>query len=228
MGIDSFLSSDRKKASIAMIVIFVGLLADFIVTIVWWDRISIKYGIHAIKEGKLVWNSVVAAWVFSLVGAIFIGLFAVFALFDLPVCDSVTSNSMITMVLTIIGGCLSVASIVTCLIAASHGVDTPTIEKLAKDPKKAEKNLCLKYIFTLQAGVENWSEKNCQGEGKCKDLQKYFEKIEKKSGNKKFSYFCKEVAIPTLVFAIVQFAGLILFIVFLAMEGKTGVSASDM
>lgn len=217
MGIDSFLSSDRKKASIAMIVIFVGLLADFIVTIVWWDRISIKYGIHAIKEGKLVWNSVVAAWVFSLVGAIFIGLFAVFALFDLPVCDSVTSNSMITMVLTIIGGCLSVASIVTCLIAASHGVVAPT-------EKNADKNLCLKYTLTLQAGVENWSDKNCKEEGDCKDLQKYFEKIR----GKKLSYFCKEVAIPTLVFAIVQFAGLILFIVFLAMEGKTGVSASDM
>ena len=89
-----FTRGKKTFTIISMIILLVGLIGVFIVTIIWWSRIQPWFS-HGLKEGKTVYKCVLAYWVLSLNGVIVLIFFIFFTLFVSSICDSIIKNSII-------------------------------------------------------------------------------------------------------------------------------------
>ena len=216
MGLDNLFSDKKTITVIAMIVIGVGLLGDFVASIVWWSRIQPWFS-HGLKSGKTVYQCILACWVLSLVGLIAIIIFIIFTFFVSSICDSITGNTLILTICIVIVGAVSVGSIVSGAYGSSFAVKNPFdyAKKCYEDGdyenpdddciEEYLKNKCVIYVSEGADGASQWAEKN----GKEDDLRKWKEKYI----YTKNKQLCGDVGIPTLVFALVQAIGIIIFIV---------------
>lgn len=211
MGVDEMFSGKKTFTIIAMIVLLVGFIGDLIVPIMWWTRIQPWFS-HGLKEGKTVYQCVLACWVLSLIGTILLIVFLILTFFVQSVCDSITGNTIVLVICFIVVGGVSVGCIVSGIYGSTFAVKNPSLEDFMNDDDSTVKNKCYKYLTLGIAGATEWAIKN----GKLDDLMKRLEDIGKhleKNGKPDYSYLCVEVGIPTLVFSIVQVIGLVLFVV---------------
>ena len=207
MGLDEMFSGKKTFTIIAMIVLLIGLIGDFISTIIWWNRIQPWFS-HGEKDGKSVYQSLLACWVISLIGVILVIVFLVFTLFVGSICDSITGNTVILVVCIAIVGALSIGSIVSGAYGGSYGLKNPGEKDFDdEDEGRTIKNKCSKYIYYGQLGILEYVLRHPDKE---KDLSKH---IFNDNGEVDYGYLCADVGLPTFIFAMVQCVAIILFIV---------------
>lgn len=214
MGLDEMFSGKKTFTIIAMIVLLIGLIGDFISTIIWWNRIQPWFS-HGEKDGKSVYQSLLACWVISLIGVILVIVFLVFTLFVGSICDSITGNTVILVVCIAIVGALSIGSIVSGAYGGSYGLKNPGEKDFDdEDEGRTSKNKCSKYIYYGQLGILEYVLRHPDKE---KDFEKWNEDLSKHivndNGEVDYGYLCADVGLPTFIFAMVQCVAIILFIV---------------
>lgn len=213
MGLDDMFSGKKTFTIIAMIILLVGLIGDFVTTIVWWNRIQPWFS-HGKGDGLTVYQCLIACWVLSLIGVIVVAIFLIFTLFVSSICDSITGNSVVLIVCIALIGAVSVGSIVSGAYGGSYALKNPNIEDEDED------NKCAKYIASGIEGITNWLMNGHLD--KAGDWQKFQidlqKKIIKDDGSVDYGILCMDVGVTTLVFALVQCIAIILFIVDIIMS----------
>lgn len=208
MGLDDMFSGKKTFTLIAMIVLLVGLIGDFVTTIVWWSRIQPWFS-HGKGDGLTVYQCLVACWVLSLIGLIAVAIFLIFTLFVGSICDSITGNSAVLIVCIVLVGAVSIGSIVSGAYGGSYALKNPSIDDEDED------NKCSKYLSSGIEGIREWLYDGHLD--KVADWTKFFtdlqNKIFKDDGSVDYGILCMDVGVTTLVFALVQCVAIILFIV---------------
>lgn len=210
MGLDSVINSDKKIiALVALALIGVGFLADFITTIVWFSRIHPVFT-HSYSNGKKVYSAVTACWVLSLIGLIVFALLVVFALFVKNLFEKIAGSKMGSLACIAIIGCLALGVFISGVFASSYA--------LKNEKYYGENFKCYgpKGYFYID---EYWVETH---EDEMAKLYKLAEKCKYEYNEEYDDYeeictktdtLCAAVGAPTLVFGIILMIGVILFIV---------------
>lgn len=212
MALDGVFNGKKIFTIVAMVLLLVGLIGDFIASLIWWNRIQPWFS-HAKDEGKTVYQCTLACWVLSLIGVVAVIVFLIFYLFVDSICESITSNNVVLIICIVIVGGISVGSIISGAYGGSFALKNPDDDLNFEDIMKV-KNKCVKYFFTASYGINEWIMKHMD---KYNDYLKWSSDLAKhmvtKDGNYKWEYLCINVGIPTFFFALVQCVAIVLFIV---------------
>lgn len=173
---------------ILIIVLIVGLVGEFITTLIWWTKIKPWY-LHGKGTVKTLYHSVYATWVISLIVIILLVL-------DLALLNKNESVDKI------VNGIYAVSIIpfitsAMCYTYSNQGL-SKYVDDIAVDIK------CYDDLLDSLEYIEAWAELH----GKKSDFNKWYKKTESKIIKYKSngeidhftSYLCKTFGIPTLVF----------------------------
>lgn len=198
--------------SIYSLPIFVCLLAEFIVSIIWWSRIHPWFA-HGYKTGKIVYQCLEICWISSLLLIFFMILGLILYLFlnyktiiaNKKIIDFIRIlRSSYSWFLLIAFICLSLISIISGIIASTY-----TWKKGKIDGKSIK---CLKYIVQGSEGAYDWVVNKSLKEQK--KFENWYSKMLKKAYKKNggiTNYYCLEVGIPTFIFAFLPLFMLFLY-----------------
>ena len=208
MTLEAVLSSEKKTlVLVSLILMAVGLLGNFIVTIVWWTRLHPWFA-HAAKSGKTVYQSLTACWVVALICLVVVIIFVIFKFAVQSLWEKIAGEKMPSLISTIVIGALLFIVFLCGLIPACFGL------KKTKGDEGMNIKCYLYYLEGLE-GIRNWlakldfEELIKKGEELKEWDEKLGEKISKEDGLTE--YLCAEVAAPTLIFSIFIFAGIVMF-----------------
>lgn len=222
-----FTGGKKLLALISLILIGAGLFADFITNVVWFSRID-PWFMHGLGSCHGTYQSTAVCWFFSLVGLILIALLIIFYFFMKPLFEKITGRAGYTVITIATISCVVIISIISAIVASSYGLkETYSIEDSYYGDEVAVNMKCYAYMDienSLDAMV-SWALARNKLKSFDKWGQKFMEKaiIEKREciddgeyeqciyTTKYTNYLCAEVGAPSLVFAIVQIFGLILF-----------------
>ena len=162
---------------------------EFLITVIWWSRIHPWFS-HGYKPGKTVYQLLEACWISSICQ---FASFLPFLLFDMLLYrkNRIIYNEckkIFIITIIVINFVFSLISIISGITASSYALNN---------------NKCLKYVVNGYQGAFNWTaNKSLEMQN---NLHNWHEKMLKKAFDKNghiTNYICKEVAIPTLIFAI--------------------------
>lgn len=183
---------------------FVGLLGELIISIIWWTRIHPWFS-HGEKDGKKVYQCLLACFIFSLVGtAIALFLFISYVIIK-RIWNWLESRYKFLFFIYVIYFLAMLGSVITSSITCEYGLKNPKIND------DADKNKCLKYIFRGINGASNWALKN----GKVVEFTKWINDLNKHAQNDDHQYngyLCYNVGVPTLTFDIIICVGIVIWI----------------
>lgn len=222
MGLSDIFSSEKKiLAFVGLGLIGAGVFADFITAIVWWSRIH-PWLSHGTGDGKTVYSSLIACWVFALLCIIIIAVLLILAFFVKSIFEKISESSLLTIVCISIVGILSFVVAITAIIASSFALKNKTIHEYGESYNIK----CYEYLY--DPGVERWVDS--QPEDELEDYYKWDSKIREKitkcvrweydeyedyeycEDREYTNYLCAEVGAPSLIFAIFQIIGIAIFI----------------
>ena len=182
-----------KKTTLKLILIIllmVGLIGEFITTLIWWTKIKPWYS-HGKGSVKSLYNLVYATWVVSLIIIIIMGVEFILLNKNESI-DKVVNWTYITAFIPFI----------TSAMCYSYSGESLSryINGIAADIK------CYDDLINSLEYIEAWAELH----GKKSDYDKWYEKTKSKVIKYKSngqidhftSYLCKTFGIPTLVFMI--------------------------
>ena len=205
---------------LSMILIALGLISDFIITIVWWLRIH-PWMAHAKQSGKLVYISTFMCWIISLIG--FISILILFSKSKYLQLQSkeIAFPPWMTYFTIII--CLSsLLSSVSGVTASSFALKN---EKVSLGKFGKLKNKCYRYILQSNP-MKEWAIKK----GKEEEFETWYNDLLDKISSCKSSdcdhknpykqYLFYEVGVPTLIFSIIEIIGIILLILLIISQNK--------
>ena len=208
MGCEDMFSGCKKILTLAaMATLLAGFIGAFITTITWWSRIHPWFS-HGDHEGKTVYQCLTACWVLSIVGAVATAFFLLATLCIKSICDNITGNKIVLIIVFILVGGVSVGSIISGGYGASFALKNP-------DDDDNEDQKCFKYLSTGVFEASLWATKNNKREDFRKwrdDLYKHALKNDVPTG-----YLCRDVGAPTMTFILVQCVAIILFAVIIIM-----------
>lgn len=186
---------------LAFSIFLIGFCGDFITTIIWWNRIQPWFS-HGIDEGKTVYQCIISCWILSLIGTIImIFLFVIFLLFK-SIYECIITKKIILFVFIFVVKCISIAAIV-------FGVHGSTFALRNPSEKGNEEQKCAKYKWKGYLGATVWV---YQHKNKYDEYWNFFNKL---FNNHSEGYLCRDVGVPTLVFALFQCCGIVLSIIIL-------------
>ena len=220
MTLEAILGSEKKTiVIISVILIAAGVLADFIVDIVWWTRIHPWFS-YGLKTAKTTYGSLTAAWVFCLVVIIILALMAIFKFFVQSIYEKIGENRLISIVVIGIVSVLSVVIAICSIIPSGYAL---------KQEKEDGANMkCFRYLAEGMGWVEEHFYKNYgkysyefnDEEDIPKEVLDYLEWEKKFFGHalneedeEITDYYCAAVGAPALVFALILLVGVVLFLV---------------
>lgn len=218
-----FTSGKKLLALISLILIGAGLFADFITNVVWFSRID-PWFMHGLGSCPGTYQSTAVCWFFSLVGLILIALLIIFYFFMKPLFEKITGRAGYTVITIATISCVVIISIISAIVASSYGLkETYSQDDSYYDDEVAVNKKCYEAmdIENSYEAMYYWALARNKLKSFDKWGQKFMEKIiiEKREyidgeyiyTTKFTNYLCAEVGAPSLVFAIVQIFGLILF-----------------
>lgn len=222
-----FTGGKKLLALISLILIGAGLFADFITNVVWFSRID-PWFMHGLGSCPGTYQSTAVCWFFSLVGLILIALLIIFYFFMKPLFEKITGRAGYTVITIATISCVVIISIISAIVASSYGLrETYTIKDNIYGDEVAVNMKCYAYmdIESSYYAMISWAFARNKLNSFYKWMVKFSEKavIEKEEciddGDYQHcidtttykNYLCAEVGAPSLVFAIVQIIGLILF-----------------
>lgn len=207
-----FINNDNKLINLSLLLISVGLIANFITTIIWWLRIN-PWLLHSKHPGKFVNLSTFICWILSLVDLLLIAILFVFK----KKFKSQLKNTFTFMI------CL--CSLISFILGIAASFFALRNEKVSLGKFGKLNNKCYSYVLQYNS-IKEWAVKN----GKVVEFEAWYKNLINKISNCKSSdcdhknpyneYLCLEVGIPTLVFAIVQVSGIILFMITYTISSK--------
>lgn len=137
-------SKEETKANHIIFIIgivfqFIGLLGALIVTIIWWTRIHPWFS-HGKKDGKKIYQCLIASLVFSVIGAaISLFLYISYAIIK-SIWIWLENNFRFLVFIYVLYFLVMLGCVVTTSITCEYGLKNP---KIGDD---ADSNKCLKYI----------------------------------------------------------------------------------
>ncbi|KAK8847270.1 hypothetical protein M9Y10_019856 [Tritrichomonas musculus] len=216
MTLEAILGSEKKMiVLVSLIMIGAGILADFIVTIVWWSRLHPWFS-HAAKSGKTVYSALIAAWVFCLISIIVLALLAVFKFFVQSIYEKIGENRLISIIVIAVVSVLSVVIFICTIIPAGFALKN---QNIYEDGEKYNFK-CYEYVSEGSIGIyEYFISKygyDYYETPEYNDFIRWSEKLDSHvmTKNDEWSnYLCAEVGAPALVFSLILLIGVILFFV---------------
>lgn len=218
MTLEAIFGSEKKMiVKISLIMICAGILADFIVSIVWWTRLHPWYS-HAIRTGKTVYSSLIASWVFCLVAIIVLALIAIFKFFVQSIYEKIGENRLISIIVIAVVAVLSVVIFICTIIPAGFALKKAKIWEYGESYNLK----CYEYIADAAEGIDRYFESKYGDYEDYYEEKEYedFQKWERKLNSHVFTeddnvtdYLCAAVGAPALVFSLILLVGIILFLV---------------
>lgn len=213
-----FVDHEKKLIYLSFILIGVGLIANFISTIIWWVRIQ-PWLLHSKHPGKIVNISTFICWILSLFCIILMTVFLI--KFRSEIHESFFNSKskyfqLIIYLLSILG---SISGIVSSFYALKN--DKISLGKFGKLNNKCY-NYVLQYSYIKKWAIDHQKEK--EFETWYNKLMNKISKCHKNDCDYKNpynEYLCKEVGIPTLIFACVQIFGISLLLIIFIIHKKS-------
>ena len=229
-----FTGPKKNFILISLVILGIGLLADFITNVVWFSRIDpwYRYGSSSMKA---TYNSTCVCWFFSMIGLIAVAILLMSFFFIKNLFSKIsegTSTSILTIVVITV---LSLISLISAFVSASYGlkefyskeyfsrindddddygnynIEVPMNYKCYSYNEEEDYEQIAAYAFykNKMNSYYKWQEKI--GKKIYKEYIYTDEDGDRAYATKYTNYLCSEVGIPSLVFGIVQIIGLCLF-----------------
>lgn len=233
MTLEAILGSEKKMiVMVSLIMIAAGVLADFIVDIVWWSRLHPWFA-HAEKTGKTTYGSLTAGWVFCLVAIIVLALIAIFKFFVQSLYEKIGENRLISIVVIGVVSVLSLVIVICSIIPSGYALKKKEIEgsnyKCLMYTEEGVYGVC-KYFgkkyhidpdevySLLDAYAFDYGDFDFDLLPKdalkfAKWYKKYTRHYYNEKKDKITDYYCAEVGAPALVFSLILLIGVVIFLV---------------
>lgn len=211
-----FSEKQRTITIIALVMLGVGLIGQFVTSLIWWQRIhpwfSYGRGIY-----RIVYNNVASCWVLSLIAIAVLAVYVALDLFAKKVFNTLTGSLSGTLTCISLVGIFSAAGIITGAYAASFALDRYNFKDDGSLVFAQFQHLCNGYYdstaMTLPSALKNTEER-----AKYNVWKEKLDKKAKSSRGLNNSYLCETVGAPTLVFSMISALSIVIFFYLLAIS----------